>query len=214
MFGVLIGTVMIGAVGGFELIVGAVRLNLRSGLNFTLLARNLGLSLLFFAYFAAGEELLFRGYPYQALIEGMGTIGSTIFMAVMFGALHVFNPNASAISTINTMLAGAWLSVAYLKKRTLLLSFRNALRLEFCTKLYPFSSRERTTHEQDIFVPTDYGPYWLTGGRYGPEAGVCTTVVLILAILYFIIDKRIKPAYDFASYKERLTARVESRVSV
>ena len=204
LLGILIGALMIGAVGGFEFLIGAVKLNLRPGLSFTLLARNFGLSFLFFAYFAAGEELLFRGYPYQALIEGMGAIGATIFMGVIFGLMHVSNPNAGIISTANTILAGVWLSVAYLKTRALYFPFGMHFAWNFVQSFILSLPVSGLLTNRTIFVPTDYGPDWLTGGRYGPEAGVGTTFILLVVLVYFLLDKRIKPAYDHAKYKNRL----------
>lgn len=211
LLGLLIGTVMIGVVGGYELIVGAIKLNVRSGLNLILLLKDFGLSFLFFGYFAMGEELLFRGYPFQALIEGMGAIGATIFMSVIFGVIHVFNPYAGIISTINTMLAGAWLSIAYLKTRTLYFPFGMHFSWNLVQSFFLSLPVSGLLTNRTIFVPTDYGPDWLTGGRYGPEAGIGTTVIVVAAILYFILDKRIKPSYDFASSKSRLISRADSR---
>jgi hypothetical protein len=50
-----------------------------------------GLALLL-AVAAAGEELLFRGYPFQVLVEAMGAPLAVILSAVAFGAIHAFNP--------------------------------------------------------------------------------------------------------------------------
>ncbi len=211
LLGLLIGTVMIGLVGGFELIVGAVKLNVRTGLSLTVLLKDFGLSFLFFGYFAMGEELLFRGYPFQALIEGMGAIGATVFMSVVFGVMHVFNPNAGVISTINTMLAGAWLSVAYLKTRTLYFPFGMHFSWNLVQSFFLSLPVSGLLTNRTIFVPTDYGPDWLTGGHYGPEAGIGTTVIVVAAILYLLLEKGIKPSYDFEVSKRRLVSETDKQ---
>jgi membrane protease YdiL (CAAX protease family) len=38
---------------------------------------------------------------------------------VFFGVIHLQNPNADVISTTNTILAGVWFGLAYLKTRDL-----------------------------------------------------------------------------------------------
>jgi len=205
LIGFLIGTLMIGIVGGFELLIGAVRLNLRSNLNVPLLVRNFGLSFIFFGYFAMGEELIFRGYPYQAFVEGMGAIAATILMSAVFGLLHLMNPDTSVFSTVNTMLAGAWLSIAYLKTRTLYFPFGLHFAWNFIQSFILSLPVSGLLTNRTIFVPTDYGPDWLTGGRYGPEAGMGTTVIMVAAISYLLLEKRIKITYDYATSKKRMT---------
>lgn len=213
LFGFLLGAVMIGAVGGIELAVGAVKLHLRPNLNIVLVLRDFGLSFIFFAYFAMGEELIFRGYPFQALVEGMGAVGATILMSVFFGLAHVMNPQANFFSTLNTALAGIWLSLAYLKTRTLYFPFGMHFSWNLVQSFFLSLPVSGLLTNRTIFVPTDFGPDWLTGGRYGPEAGVGTTVVLAVVIVYFLVDRRIKPAYDYAASKERqVTGEVKTVV--
>ena len=206
LIGFAMGTVLIAIVGGFELAISAVKLNLRANLSVPLSVRNFGLSFLFFGYFAMGEELIFRGYPYQVLIEGMGAIGATIFMSVIFGSLHLMNPNASIYSTTNTMLAGALLSIAYLKTRSLYFPFGLHFAWNFVQSFIFSLPVSGLITNRTIFVPTDYGPDWLTGGRYGPEAGIGATVIMVAAILYLLLEKRIKPAFDYAASKQRRKA--------
>ncbi len=204
LLGFLIGALMVGIVGGIELGVGAIKLNLRSNFSVPLLIQNFGLSFLFFGYFAMGEELIFRGYPYQALIEGMGSLSATVLMSVIFGLLHLMNnPNATGFSTFNTVLAGAWLGIAYLKTRTLYFPFGLHFSWNFVQSFILSLPVSGLLTNRTIFVPTDYGPDWLTGGRYGPEAGVGTTAIMVVAILYFLLEKRIKPGFDYATLKER-----------
>lgn len=213
LLGFLLGAAMIGAVGGVEFAVGAVRLHVRPGLNIILVIRDFGLSFIFFAYFAMGEELIFRGYPFQALIEGMGAVGATILMSVFFGIAHVMNPQANFFSTLNTALAGIWLCLAYLKTRTLYFPFGMHFSWNLVQSFFLSLPVSGLLTNRTIFVPTDYGPYWLTGGRYGPEAGVGTTVVMVAVIVYFLLDKRIKPAYDYVASKERqVTGEVKPAV--
>jgi membrane protease YdiL (CAAX protease family) len=206
LLGFLIGAAMIGIVAAVEIAVGAVKLSIRPGVGTVLLLKNFGLSFIFFAYFAMGEELLFRGYPYQAFIEGMGPVVATILMSMIFGALHLANPDASFFSTVNTMLAGAFLSVAYLKTRTLYFPFGLHFAWNFVQSFFLSLPVSGLLTNRTIFVPTDYGPDWLTGGRYGPEAGIGTTVIMVLAIAYFILERRIKPAYDVVALNSRIAA--------
>lgn len=203
LLGFFIGALMIGIVVIVELLVGSLKLSLRPNANPILLLRNFGLSFIFFGYFAMGEELLFRGYPFQALIEGLGSVGAIILMSIVFGLLHSVNPDANLFSTINTVLAGVWLSVAYLKTRTLYFPFGLHFSWNFVQSFVLSVPVSGLLTNRTIFVPTDYGPDWLTGGRYGPEAGIGTTIIVAGAIVYFLLEKRIKPAFDYVALKGR-----------
>jgi membrane protease YdiL (CAAX protease family) len=72
---------------------------------------------------ALNEELVFRGFPLQILIESLGKWPASIALSALFGALHVSNPNASLLGTINTIVAGILLSLAYVKTRSLWLPY-------------------------------------------------------------------------------------------
>src|SRR5437867_235368 len=72
---------------------------------------------------AVSEELVFRGFPLQILIEGMGEWPAVVTMSVIFGAVHFNNPNASLLGWVNTVLAGILLSLAYIRARSLWLPY-------------------------------------------------------------------------------------------
>jgi CAAX amino terminal protease family. len=205
--GFLVGAAMISTVAAFELIVGAIKLSFRIDLSFVSHVQNFFLSFLFFGFFALGEELLFRGYVYQALIEGIGEVLATILMAVVFGGLHYMNPNATFFSTINTIIAGLWLSVAYLKTRALYLPFGMHFAWNFLQG-YVFSLPvSGLLSSRTLFLPTDFGPNWLTGGVYGPEGGVGATLVLLLATVALMLNKHITPKYNYEKLKERFESQ-------
>src|SRR5262249_474156 len=80
-------------------------------------------SLAIFIIAAAFEESLFRGYMLQTFnLAGLACLG-TALPAIFFGLVHLGNKSANTLSTINTMLAGVWFGIAYLKTRDLWFPF-------------------------------------------------------------------------------------------
>src|SRR5437762_12007538 len=73
------------------------------------LVRGLVIAFLFFVTAGATEELLFRGFPLQALRHNLGGPRAVVITSLLFGLAHLSNKDASALSTINTILAGIWL---------------------------------------------------------------------------------------------------------
>jgi len=68
---------------------------------------------------AAYEEVLFRGYIFQALIEGSSFWIAIGIFSLVFGAAHLSNDNISVVSITGTVAAGAFLGVLYYKTRAL-----------------------------------------------------------------------------------------------
>ena len=68
---------------------------------------------------AAYEEVLFRGYIFQALIEGSGFWIALGIYSLLFGAAHLSNDNISAVSILVTVAAGAFLGMLYYRTRAL-----------------------------------------------------------------------------------------------
>ena len=68
---------------------------------------------------ALAEELMFRGYPFQRLVEGIGPTGVIFVFSVLFGVVHLSNPGETVWGLINTVAIGVLLSVAYLRTHAL-----------------------------------------------------------------------------------------------
>jgi hypothetical protein len=127
---------------------------------------------------AAFEELIFRGYPMQVLMKGMGSWPGMLVMSVLFGLLHARNPNASVLGVFNTMVAGLMLSLAYFKTRTLWFPYGLHLAWNVGTGMvvgFPLSG----TGFASIWLAHVNGPSWLLGADYGPEGGIVGTMVFI-----------------------------------
>jgi len=132
------------------------------------------------------EEVAFRGYPFQRLIEAIGPTMATILMALFFGVEHIYNTDATLTSILVTMFAGVLLALAYLRTRALWLPW--GLHLAWNLSMggvfgLPVSGYTKFA----TVVQTDaYGAVWLTGGAYGPEAALMTFLVLIEGIVVLV----------------------------
>jgi hypothetical protein len=124
---------------------------------------------------------MFRGYIFQTLVEGTNRIIAIAIFSVFFGLVHLGNPNISVFSVFNIILAGIFLSLAYLRTGTLWLC--TALHLGwnfFQGSVYSLPVSGLVKSNISISHVALTGPEWLTGGAFGPEGGFVTTVVLII----------------------------------
>ena len=132
---------------------------------------------------ALGEELMFRGYPFQHLEQATGTIRAVVLFAVFYGLLHIFNPGAGAWGIANTILLGVLFSIAYLRTRALWLpwgihfGWNAALGLLFGLPVSGFRYFNLWVYTQP------YGPKWLTGGYYGVEGAATGSVAILIGLI-------------------------------
>jgi membrane protease YdiL (CAAX protease family) len=149
-----------------------------------------GLEVLILATGALVEELMFRGYPFQRLVEGVGAVGAVLILSALFGLMHLGNPHSSLWALINTIAVGVVFSVAYLRTRSLWLplgmhfAWNTALGMGFGL---PVSG---LTEFATVIKGNARGPTWLTGGAYGIEASALGTVVIVLGLLALLLTTR------------------------
>ena len=186
VFGLGFGAAQIGmCVAGIAL-AGALTLDirLRSGM-----VRLVVVQLVILAVAAMLEEVVFRGYPFQRLAEAVGAIPAILILAALFGAGHLNNPSANLFGILNTMLIGVLFCIAYLRTRSLWLSW--AIHFSWNLTLgvvfgLPVSG---LTQFAVVVRGRAEGPTWLTGGSYGIEAAATATVAIVLGILVLFLIK-------------------------
>jgi membrane protease YdiL (CAAX protease family) len=131
---------------------------------------------------AAFEELAFRGYAFQRLVEALGPLAATIVSSAFFSLAHLRNPEATLLSSVNTALAGGLLAVAYLRTRGLWMP----IGLHFAWNLFQgpvFSFPVSGYRMPELALEAHLaGPVWLTGGGFGPEGSILLTGVAVVAI--------------------------------
>jgi CAAX protease family protein len=140
---------------------------------------------------AASEELLFRGYLLQRLIESVGGPAAVLILSALFGLGHLGNPSATVFSTANTMLVGILLSLAYLRTRALWLPI--GLHFAWNFLLGPIFSLPVSgiLTSPVLLRPVLNGHAWLTGGAYGPEGGAGLTLICTAGTLWLARTRRI-----------------------
>jgi len=131
---------------------------------------------------AAAEEALLRGYPLQALAEVWGPGRALVATSVVFGALHLGNPGATALGTVNVAAAGMLLGVVYLRTGSLWWATGVHLGWNWAHGYLadvPVSGLEVV--DAPFYEGVATGPEWLGGGAFGPEGSVVATVLVLAA---------------------------------
>jgi uncharacterized protein len=144
-------------------------------------------SFVFFAIAAAWEEALFRGYPFQVLVEGIGAWPAIVVSSAVFAWAHGQNPEVTWLALFNIFLAGVLLAVAYLRTRSLW--FATAVHLGWNWTMafwldLPVSGL--TGFSTPMYSGVEAGPEWWTGGAFGPEAGLAATLVLLVGVVWLL----------------------------
>lgn len=186
---------VIGCVAGFAALALAVGIAAAgNGFEFSLSAAStsqLGKSMIGTAMYlcvaALAEEAIFRGYPLQTFLRPKLVGLGVAVTSVAFGLVHLQNPNVSlTIPFFNTILAGVWFAVAYLRTRSLWLPLGLHWAWNWALGWFfgiPVSGARLVPHS--LLEATDLGPSWLTGGNYGIEGGVAGTIALLIATIFF-----------------------------
>jgi hypothetical protein len=189
--GLGIGGCMMVSVGGVEALLGFARFAPNTLPASAELAYGSGLFLVLFIS-ATNEELIFRGYPFQRLVESLGPTGAIAVSSACFGLAHLGNSHHTWISTINTMLAGVPLSIAYLRTRSLWMPVGMHFTWNYVQGFIFGLPVSGYTFSPALLKVQVHGATWLTGSDYGPEGGLLSTVVIVGAGVCLFLSARIR----------------------
>ncbi len=132
---------------------------------------------------AAGEELLFHGFAFQSLMNGLGPFAAIFPVGVIFGLLHMGNPDAWWLSTLNTVGFGIVFGCALYRSRSLWLPVGMHFGWNIALPFFGVKISGITMRVTDYEMTWNAGPLW-SGGAYGPEGSLLTSGVLILMLLF------------------------------
>lgn len=139
------------------------------------------------------EELFSRGYQLRNFAEGLhwpgkldaGTalLGGTILSSLVFGSLHAGNPNATWVSNLNIALAGCFLAVGVLTTGELAIPIGIHITWNFCQGNvfgFPVSGTDAGAR---VIAIEQGGDVLITGGQFGPEAGLIGIAAMLVGSL-------------------------------
>ncbi len=153
--------------------------------------RALGHAALVFFFVGVYEEVVSRGILFRLFEQTFGSAAALAVSALLFGLGHMSNPNATWLSSTAIALeAGLCLGAAYLATRSLWLVIGLHTAWNFFEgPLYGATvSGIKLPALLDARFP---GPSWLTGGAFGPEAGLPAVVLGTgLGVAFLVLARR------------------------
>lgn len=127
---------------------------------------------------AVGEELLFRGYAFQVLLREIGPFATILPISVLFGMAHASNLSATPLAVINTIGWGIILGVAFLRSGDLWFPIGLHFGWNWILPIFGVNLSGFTMKVAGYTMRWELSDFW-SGGAYGPEGGILTTVVLM-----------------------------------
>lgn len=178
-----LGIALIVLVTGFIIATGGVSFSLDPARSLGALARGAWL----FAWVVMLEELLFRGFVFQRMVDGVGAWPALLAMALLFALAHWGNPGMEGATlvwaTVDTALGAVLLGLAYLRTRRLALPIGIHFGWNWAQgSLLGFDVSG--LDQAGWLLPQMLGkPQWLTGGEFGPEASIFAVLVDTAAVI-------------------------------
>lgn len=187
--GVVFGSMMIAVIVGVAKIFGIISIGINSDVNWTLI----GLMLSGFMIQGMAEEVITRGYLQNTLATRVDFKLALVGQAICFAVLHIANEGVNLMGIGNLFLVGLMFGLLFWYTDSIwfvggLHSAWNfilgpVLGIEVSGKVLPTS----------IFTSKVYGSDFFTGGTFGMEASIFTSIFMILSIVivYRLITKKI-----------------------
>jgi len=132
---------------------------------------------------SAGEEVLFLGYGFQMLLCVWGPFTTIFAVGALFGALHGANPNSTWLALANTTGFGVLFGYAFLRSGDLWLPIGLHFGWNFTLPLFGVNVSGLTMKVTSYDMQWTVGSLW-SGGEYGPEGSILTTIVLVTLALF------------------------------
>jgi hypothetical protein len=167
-------------VSGF-LVITAPGLSVALGLTFSVLK---------VTCVATYEEFVSRGYHLRNLVEGTNLPIGVSLSSAIFALLHFSNENASVVSTIGLCINGLLFAAAVLATGRLSTAIGLHLTWNFFEGAVFGFPESGDKEGASIVGITQFGPELMTGGNFGPEAGLIGIAASLLGILLFALIHR------------------------
>ena len=177
IYGILVGLVLI-SLGFFSLLFTDYLEITQIVFSFKIVAGS------FFFYLVAAmiEEVIFRGYVLNNLMEYGNKYLALFLSSVLFALIHGMNPNLTIIAMVNLAIAGGVLGITYIYTKNIWYPvFLHVSWNYFQGPIYGFEVSG--TQAASIISQKVSGNELITGGSFGFEGSIILTVLMIVLII-------------------------------
>lgn len=141
----------------------------------------------------ATEEIVTRGWLLNVLSTKYNIGVGLLISSTLFGLMHLTNPNVNYIAVINIILVGLFYGLYVIKTNDLWAVCGMHSAWNFAQgNLFGFEVSGLDVSVGSLIDLNLVGSDFVTGGIFGPEAGITATFILLasIGILLFIDKKR------------------------
>jgi uncharacterized protein len=131
------------------------------------------------------EELTFRGYIMQGLAKAWAMPLAVVLSSLLFGIVHIIDPNVQVLAIVNICVAGLFFALAYLVTRSLWLPAGIHIGWNL-TEINVLGFPGSGHTEPSILHSTVSGPDLMTGGVFGPEGGLLGLLAWLFGIVLLL----------------------------
>ena len=132
------------------------------------------------------EEIMCRGYIQTTLYQMRRPYLAAVISSGIFAFLHLGNPNVKILGIVNIFFVGLLLSYMYIRTKNLWMPIGYHLTWNyFQGNIFGFPV-SGTTQSLGIYNIDTIKENIITGGGFGPEAGILASIVIIIS---FVVTK-------------------------
>jgi len=203
--GLGVGLLMFSAVIGLNVLFG--------GISYAGFMTGGGLFMILFMFLGyvvqgASEELLCRGYFLVSAARRSSLAVAMLANSILFALLHFANNGISWLAFLNLVLFGIFASLYMVRRGNLwgVCAVHTIWNFAQGSIFGLQVSGMNSTASIFSFVGNEGSSSWINGGRFGPEGGICVTLVLLVSIILLLPmknkEKGFSPAPENPALKE------------
>lgn len=186
LYGLSIGTLSMAAV--FFVLLASGNIDMANSLFAPRLTLRMLSGIILYVLVAVSEEVMCRGYVFSTINEMKRPYFSAVISSFIFAALHLGNPNVKILGIVNIFLIGILFSYMCIKTNDLWMPIGYHFAWNyFQGNIFGFPVSGQSQSEA-VYIIESLRENLLTGGAFGPEAGILTTIVIMLG---FLVVKKI-----------------------
>lgn len=138
------------------------------------------------------EEILMRGIVFRITEEKLGSYFALFISAILFGTMHLGNPNSSLTAALGLAIqAGLLLAAAYIYSRNLWFPIAIHFAWNFTQSAIFGANVSGNSISKTLITSKIEGAEWFTGGQFGPEGSIQATVFcFILTVILLVLSHK------------------------